>query len=120
MATRTTRGSATPELCHDVLLHGLHVAPGEEWFYSFCRKNLEQVSCTWHCRKCGECVDWREWHCKGCDKCQYGVSFPCQKCEPRSYRKRMSVGMMPAAVVQLLPSGVMCVQHTLRCLLLLV
>jgi hypothetical protein len=48
-----------------------------------------------------------------------GVSFPCQKCEPRSYRKRM-LGMMPAAVVQLLPSGVMCVQHTLRCLLLLV
>jgi hypothetical protein len=42
------------------------------YYYSFCRGGLEQDNCTWHCRTCKTCQDWREWHCKGCNKCQYG------------------------------------------------
>lgn len=62
---------------------------GNEHFWSFCRGCLEQSNCTWHCRKCKECMDWREWHCKKCNKCQYGVSFPCAKCQPGLYAMRM-------------------------------
>lgn len=54
-------------------------------FYSFCRNDLEQDNCTWHCKVCKECKDWRDWHCKGCNKCQYGASIPCSKCSPREY-----------------------------------
>lgn len=56
------------------------------WYYSFCRWSggvqgrWVQDSCTWHCRSCGECNDWREWHCGKCKKCTYGVSIPCQGC----------------------------------------
>ncbi|KAF7537061.1 hypothetical protein G7054_g4027 [Neopestalotiopsis clavispora] len=39
------------------------VPPRGEW---------EQEDCTWHCRGCGECADWREWHCSKCKKCHYG------------------------------------------------
>jgi hypothetical protein len=49
-------------------------------YYSFCRGQWEQGDCTWHCRDCGECNDWREWHCGKCKKCTYGVSIPCQGC----------------------------------------
>lgn len=63
-------------------------------YWSFCAGwsgdgELVQGSCTWHCRKCGTCADWRKWHCKTCDKCQYGVSIPCEKCQPDRYRKCM-------------------------------
>lgn len=62
-------------------------------YWSFCAGwdggQLVQGSCTWHCRKCGECADWREWHCKTCNKCQYGVTIPCEKCQPERFRKRM-------------------------------
>ena len=59
-------------------------------FFSFCRGGgLESSMHTTHCRKCKECMDWREWHCKTCNKCQYGVSIPCSKCQPRKYRRRM-------------------------------
>ncbi|KAL7525259.1 hypothetical protein ACHAWF_001277, partial [Thalassiosira exigua] len=54
-------------------------------FYSFCRGDLEEGHCTWHCRACRECKDWRAWHCKGCKKCQYGDSIPCDKCNPEEY-----------------------------------
>jgi len=40
------------------------------YYYSFCRKDLEQENCTWHCIKCQTCNDWREWHCEECDKCK--------------------------------------------------
>ena len=50
------------------------------FFYSFCRGGWEQDSCTWHCRTCGECKDWREWHCGRCNECAYGVSIPCDGC----------------------------------------
>ena len=50
------------------------------WFYSFCRGQWEQANCTWHCRDCGECNDWREWHCGKCKKCTYGVTIPCEGC----------------------------------------
>eukprot|EP00802_Teleaulax_amphioxeia_P017438 Tamp_17594.p1 GENE.Tamp_17594~~Tamp_17594.p1 ORF type:complete len:455 (+),score=86.08 Tamp_17594:39-1367(+) len=53
---------------------------GETYFYSFCRRGLEQGSCTWHCRVCRGCADWREWHCRGCKKCSYGISLPCGRC----------------------------------------
>lgn len=51
-------------------------------FYSFCRKGFEEDHCTWHCRHCKRCRDWREWHCQGCNKCSYGVTFPCSTCDP--------------------------------------
>ncbi|KAM0798499.1 hypothetical protein BDR22DRAFT_375825 [Usnea florida] len=50
------------------------------FFYSFCRSNWEQSSCTWHCRACGECKDWRDWHCKRCNECSDGLNYPCQGC----------------------------------------
>ena len=58
-------------------------------FYSFCRGDVEQEMCTWHCRKCKHCNDWRKWHCKGCNRCQYGVTIPCSNCRPEAYQKRM-------------------------------
>lgn len=57
-------------------------------FYSFCRQRIETDECTWHCRKCGICQDWREWHCSKCDKCQYGVTFPCKTCDPNLFLMR--------------------------------
>ncbi len=57
-------------------------------YYSFCgaREGLEQSTCSWHCRSCGECEDWRVWHCKGCNTCKYGASTsPCDKCNPEEY-----------------------------------
>ncbi|KAK4493581.1 hypothetical protein PRZ48_015248 [Zasmidium cellare] len=62
--------------------------PGSEagdgyWTYSFCRDSWEEESCTWHCRVCKECNDWREWHCSTCNKCTYGVSLPCERCSKR-------------------------------------
>lgn len=68
-----------------LLRHGL-VDERSMWYYSFCRGSrgnqgmLVQDSCTWHCRDCGECNDWREWHCGKCKECTYGVSIPCQGC----------------------------------------
>ena len=50
------------------------------WFYSLCRGQWVEDHCTWHCRVCGECNDWREWHCGKCDKWTYGVSIPCEGC----------------------------------------
>lgn len=69
-------------------------APADSWdrrlydtdlFYSFCRGDLEEEKCTWHCRVCKDCMDWRDWHCKGCKKCQYGASIPCEKCNPEEF-----------------------------------
>ena len=59
------------------------------YFYSFCRHELEQKECTWHCKTCKTCQDWREWHCSGCNRCQYGVTIPCKKCRPEAYSARM-------------------------------
>ena len=61
----------------------------DEYFYSMCRGNLEQSACTWHCKRCGQCRDWRTWHCKQCDVCNYGQSFPCPKCQPELHVHRM-------------------------------
>jgi len=58
-------------------------------YWSWCDNMLMQNSCTWHCRKCRSCQDWREWHCKTCNQCVYGVSFPCQTCRPLDFAKRM-------------------------------
>ncbi len=41
------------------------------YYYSFCRKDLSEDNCTWHCIKCKQCFDWREWHCGECNKCMY-------------------------------------------------
>jgi len=57
------------------------------YYYSFCWNGLEQGECTWHCRICGDCKDWRDWHCKGCNTCRYGVSIPCSECNPKQYKK---------------------------------
>ena len=59
-------------------------------FYSFCRRDVEPMDNTWHCRKCKGCQDWRDWHCKGCDKCKYGATIPCDTCNPSEYGDRMA------------------------------
>ena len=68
-----------------------------EWYYSFCREVWVEDSCTWHCRTCGECQDWREWHCGTCRKCRYGVTIPCEGCggvaEGWSYTRQEDVGV---------------------------
>lgn len=50
------------------------------WYYSFCNGRWEEGVCTWHCRICKVCNDWKEWHCDECNKCTYGVSLPCARC----------------------------------------
>eukprot|EP00927_Polykrikos_kofoidii_P077582 TRINITY_DN74514_c0_g1_i1.p1 TRINITY_DN74514_c0_g1~~TRINITY_DN74514_c0_g1_i1.p1 ORF type:complete len:318 (+),score=39.51 TRINITY_DN74514_c0_g1_i1:33-956(+) len=50
------------------------------YFYSFCRRGMEQDMTTWHCKVCKQCQDWRVWHCKGCKKCSYGCTLPCRNC----------------------------------------
>ena len=61
----------------------------ESFFWSECRGALEQGTCTWHCKRCGTCQDWRQWHCKKCDKCNYGQSVPCRTCQPELFEDRM-------------------------------
>ncbi|KAK7544034.1 uncharacterized protein J3D65DRAFT_598711 [Phyllosticta citribraziliensis] len=67
-----------------------HAGEPNGHFFSFCRPirsnnaaigRWVQADCTWHCRGCGECMDWREWHCRKCNKCAYGVSLPCDGCQ---------------------------------------
>ena len=53
---------------------------GEIYWYSFCWEDVVQDSCTWHCKECRTCRDWRMWHCENCNKCTYGISFPCEHC----------------------------------------
>ncbi|KAK5688788.1 hypothetical protein LTS10_000766 [Elasticomyces elasticus] len=50
------------------------------WFFSGCRGFWEDESCTWHCKVCKECNDWKEWHCRNCKKCTFGVTIPCEGC----------------------------------------
>lgn len=50
------------------------------YWYSFCWEAVVQDDCTWHCRICGTCRDWREWHCPRCNRCTYGVTLPCEHC----------------------------------------
>ncbi|KAK1059440.1 hypothetical protein LTR33_013153 [Friedmanniomyces endolithicus] len=50
------------------------------WYWSFCRKGWDEPECTWHCKICKECMDWREWHCGRCKKCTYEVTIPCERC----------------------------------------
>ncbi|KAJ4423194.1 hypothetical protein N0V82_002188 [Gnomoniopsis sp. IMI 355080] len=39
-------------------------------FFSLCRQpgHWESANETWHCKTCGECMNWREWHCEQRDK----------------------------------------------------
>lgn len=55
-------------------------ACGAVYWYSFCWGSVVEDSCTWHCKVCGQCRDWREWHCQRCNKCTYGVTLPCEHC----------------------------------------
>ncbi len=41
------------------------------YYYSFCRDDVADDNCKWHCIKCKKCFNWREWHCGECDKCMY-------------------------------------------------
>jgi hypothetical protein len=52
----------------------------EVYWYSFCWDEVVQDSCSWHCKVCRTCRDWREWHCESCNRCTYGVSLPCENC----------------------------------------
>ncbi|KAL1381993.1 hypothetical protein HDK64DRAFT_57011 [Phyllosticta capitalensis] len=79
-----------------------------DWFFSFCRKawgdreigTWQQGNCTWHCRGCGECGDWRDWHCRTCNNCSYGISLRCRGCkgvcdsyhENHKWEERMRTG----------------------------
>jgi len=53
---------------------------GEKYWYSFCWATVVQDSCSWHCKICGQCQDWRVWHCENCHRCTYGLSLPCEHC----------------------------------------
>ena len=59
---------------------------GEVYWYSFCWEEVVQDGCTWHCKVCGTCRDWREWHCPNCNRCTYGVTFSCQHCGSKRRR----------------------------------
>ena len=52
----------------------------EEYWYSFCWREVVQEGDTWHCEICHVCRDWREWHCERCNRCTYGVTMPCEHC----------------------------------------
>jgi hypothetical protein len=41
------------------------------YYYSFCRDDIFDYNCYWHCIKCKKCLGWKEWHCGECDKCMY-------------------------------------------------
>jgi hypothetical protein len=41
------------------------------FYYSFCRRDVVDEDCGWHCIKCQKCKDWREWHCQKCDRCKH-------------------------------------------------
>lgn len=71
-------------LFQDLLLRDFYCDECGEMFYSFCRDEVEQENCTWHCNVCKECMDWREWHCDTCNKCTYGQSLPCDGCGKHS------------------------------------
>ena len=53
---------------------------GEMYWYSFCWEIVVQDNCTWHCKVCGQCQDWRVWHCENCNRCTYGITLPCEYC----------------------------------------
>lgn len=57
---------------------------GSNYFFSFCRDDVEQEEQTWHCNDCKECHDWRVWRCESCNNCTYGVSLPCEHCGGKS------------------------------------
>jgi hypothetical protein len=44
---------------------------GSTYYYSFCRNDVVEDDCGWHCITCKKCMDWREWHCARCNKCMY-------------------------------------------------
>ena len=46
-----------------------------DYYYSFCRNDVEQDNCTWHCIKCQKCFSWRDWDCGECDKCKYSIVY---------------------------------------------
>ncbi|MBT4880051.1 MAG: hypothetical protein HON43_03655 [Alphaproteobacteria bacterium] len=56
----------------------------EIYNYSFCWKEVVQLTDTWHCNPCRTCRDWREWHCNSCNICNYGVTLPCEGCGTKS------------------------------------
>ncbi len=67
------------------LLYGYEcVECGEQYFYSFCWKEVAQENDTWHCNICGKCRDASEWHCKRCNKCTYGLTLECEHCGKKS------------------------------------
>jgi hypothetical protein len=59
---------------------------GETYWYSFCWEEVVQEGCTWHCKICRQCRDWREWHCEVCNRCTYGVTLGCEHCGDNSGR----------------------------------
>ena len=72
-------GAPRAELMQSLLRQGLSDQGYFKW--SVCRGGTwVQDDCTWHCRVCRECNDWREWHCSVCKKCQYGSSIRCEGC----------------------------------------
>lgn len=69
-------------LKQELLRWGLTSRNCQSVYYSFCRKFVGWVETDheWHCRICGECMEWREWHCTNCNQCSYGLSLPCDNC----------------------------------------
>lgn len=77
------------KLMQDLVRQAFHVTHDKDrdYFFSLCRGSYQGFGSwqedmhTWHCRACGECMDWRGWHCGKCNKCAYGVSLPCDGCK---------------------------------------
>ncbi|KAK8247476.1 hypothetical protein HDK90DRAFT_43390 [Phyllosticta capitalensis] len=50
------------------------------YYFSFCAGGLygdrlgtwRRDTKSWHCRGCGDCMDWDDWHCRNCNKCSCG------------------------------------------------
>ena len=75
--------------CEEVALEDLFgiyecQACGEQYYYSFCRKEILEEDHFWHCTDCGKCRESAEWHCKKCDDCTYGLTLPCDYCGKKS------------------------------------
>jgi hypothetical protein len=72
------------ELVRELLRYGVGEERGKTrmggYWYSFCQGYWVQDDCTWHCRICKECGEWRDWHCRECNASTYGVSLPCDGC----------------------------------------
>jgi len=56
----------------------------EQYYYSFCLKDVVHDNNFWHCNQCKKCRESAEWHCDKCNDCTYGLTLPCDGCGKKS------------------------------------